>query len=263
MLQNDSEQHQVIAAERRAILLKNLNKKGYIQVTELAKMMNISPMTIRRDLSVLEQEGLCIRKRGGAIRSTESVTLELPYEIKRNSHIAEKKQIAEAAIKLIDHGSTIILDSGSTTFAIAHLLAHKRITVVTNDLQIATKLATNPNINLICTGGMARANVFSLQGSMVESLIRSLKVDITFLGADAIHDDGAVSNVSFEEAMIKQAMIKAASKVVLVADSSKFYKTGFTRVCYLSDLDMIITDSAISKEKLDLLASSSIEATIA
>ncbi len=262
MIPNDISEHHILAEERRAILLRELNDTGYIQAAELAERLNISAITIRRDLTQLEEEGLCVRKRGGAVRSDQSVTLELPYQVKQHSCIAEKRRIAEAAARMVSHGSTIILDAGSTTYALALLLSQKRITVVTNDLQIAVKLAANPNINLICTGGIARANVYSLHGSQVESFIRSLRVDLTFLGADAIHADGTVSNVSIEEAMIKQAMIGAAERVVLLADSSKFEKAGFARVCSLSQLDTIITDSGIPKDKQELLAAMGVKAVI-
>lgn len=244
----------MIAEERRAILLKELNVNGYVQVTELASRLNLCAATIRRDFSLLEKEGLCFRKRGGAIRAAQGVTLELPYEIKQGQRIAEKKRIAEAAAKLVQDGDTLILDAGSTTFALALLLlAKQRITVVTNDLQIACRLASNPNIRLICTGGIARASVFTLQGSQVESFIMNLRVDKTFLGADAIHSDHTMTNVNFEEVPIKQAMLHAASQVYLVADSSKFEKTGFVKVCDLADFTAIITDSGISQDKLKQL----------
>lgn len=241
----------MIAEARRAILLKELNDNGYVQATELASRLNLSAATIRRDFALLEEEGLCIRKRGGAVRSGQGVTLELSYEIKRGQRIAEKKRIAEAAAKLVEDGDTLILDAGSTTYALALLLLSKqRITVVTNDLQIACKLASHPNLRLICTGGIARASVFSLQGSQTESFIKNLRVDKTFLGADAIHSDRTVTNVNFEEVPIKQAMLHAANQVYLVADSSKFEKSGFVKVCDLSDVDAIITDSGIPKDKL-------------
>lgn len=254
----------MIAAERRANLLQELNKNEYIQVAELARKLNISNATIRRDLTLMEKEGLCVRKRGGAIRSVQGVTLELPYNVKQNKHIAEKKRIAEAASSLIQDGNTLILDAGSTTYALACLLTYKkRITVVTNDLQIAVKLAANPNISLMCTGGLARANVFSLQGSQVESFFNNIHVDKTFLGADAIHADGSLANVNIEEVSIKRAMICAAKQVVLVVDSSKFEKTGFAKVGQLSEIDIIITDSGISRSALDLLGSLNIKTIIA
>lgn len=239
----------MIAEERKAHLLNKLRDDGYIQVADLAEKLNLSPVTIRRDLIMLEKEGLCVRKRGGAIRSTQGVTVEIPYDIKKNRNNAEKGRIAKAALGFVENGDTILMDAGSTIYSLACLLhSRERLTVVTHDLNIAVKLAANPNINLICTGGIARANVFTLQGSQVVDFIRNLRVDKSFIGADAIHPDGTISNVNIEEVPIKQAMIKAANQVILLTDSSKFGITGFARVCDITDVDYIITDNNAPEE---------------
>lgn len=244
----------MLAEERRAILINALRDTGYIQVTELADDLDISAATIRRDLTLLEKEGFCVRKRGGAIRTSQSTTLELPYEVKRQRNVEEKQHIAREALNLIENGDTIILDSGSTTYALAQLLSQKeRLTVVTNDLNIAVTLAANPKIYLVCTGGIARANVFALQGAQVESIISDLRVDKTFLGADAIHSDGTIGNVNIEEVAIKRAMIASASQVILLADSSKFEVAGFANVCDLEDIDLLITDKNITADAKKVL----------
>lgn len=241
----------MLAEERRALLQEKLIDDGYIQITEIAEEFDISSATIRRDLITMEKEGICIRKRGGAIRASQGVTLEIPYEIKRHKYIEEKKRIARAAVNLIENGDTILLDAGSTTYALANLLHEKKnLTVVTHDLNIAVKLAGNPKINLICTGGVARTNVYTLQGTQVVDFIRSLKVDKSFIGADTIHDDGTIGNVNIEEVPIKQAMIKAAKQVILLTDSSKFGITGFAQVAGVDEIDVLITDKNVSEENL-------------
>jgi len=246
----------MLAEERRAFLLQELNNNGYLQVAEIARRLNSSQATIRRDLFALEKEGLLIRKRGGAIRASQQVTLELPYDVKRVQAIEEKEAIAEAAERLVEEGDTLLLDAGSTTYALAlRLLTHRRITVVTPDLQIAVKLAANPNITLICTGGIARPYVYSLQGWQAAAFIENLRVDKTFLGADAIHPDGTISNVNIDEVAIKQAMIRAARQVILLADGSKYERTGFFKVCDLSDVSLAITDTGFSPDMLNLLHS--------
>lgn len=247
----------MIPAERRAQLIRILNETGYAQVGELATELGISPITVRRDLMEMEKEGICIRKRGGAVVQNRGVTLELPYFIKQVQNREAKKRIAEAALKQISDSSTLILDSGSTTYMLATRLSEKkRLSVVTNDLQIATKLAANPDINMICTGGVARANVFSLQGAMAESCLQNVRVDVTFLGADAVHSDGGIYNVNIEEVSLKQAMMKAAATVILLADSSKFEIRGFYKICDLSQVDIVITDSQISPTAKALLEGS-------
>ncbi len=253
----------MIGEERRALILKKLSENRYVQVSDLAEEFDVTTVTIRRDLDEIEADGLCIRKRGGAIRVNPGVTMEMPYDIKRLEMVAEKERIARTALDLIDDGDTFILDAGSTTYALALLLNTKvQITVVTNDLKIAVKLSENPRINLICTGGVARTSVFSLQGAITESFIRNIKVDKTFMGADAIHPDGTISNVNIEEVSIKQSMIKAADQTILLADSSKFSTSGFFKVCELSDIDLIITDAGISDQTRELLISSDIEKII-
>ncbi len=239
----------MISEERRALLLNKLRDDGYIEVTGLADEFNISSATIRRDLILLEKEGVCVRKRGGAVCSAQGVTLEIPYNIKKHRFTDEKNRIAKKALSLVENGDTILLDAGSTTYALACLLpSRERLTVVTHDLNIAVKLAANPNINLICTGGVARANVFTLQGTQVVDFIRNLRVDKSFIGADAVHPDCTIGNVNIEEVPIKQAMIKAANQVILLTDSSKFGITGFAHVCDVDELNHIITDEGIPTE---------------
>ena len=233
-----------------------MNENRYVQVSDLAEELDVTTVTIRRDLDEMEEDGLCIRKRGGAIRVNPGVSMEMPYNIKQHEMVEAKERIAQQALEFIEDGDTIILDAGSTTYALALLLLTKvQITVVTNDLKIAVKLAENPRINLVCTGGTARTSVYSLQGSLTISFINDIKVDKTFLGADAIHADGVISNVNIEEVAIKKAMIKAADQTILLADSSKFSKSGFYKVCDLEDIDILISDKGISKESLELTES--------
>jgi len=240
----------MLADERRATLINKIRENGYIEISGVAEELNTSSATIRRDLIELEKEGICIRKRGGAVRSSQNVASEIPYEIKRRRNTQAKSKIAEKALNLIENGDTILIDAGSTTYALA-LILHKKenLTVVTHDLNIATKLAANPKIRLICTGGIARANVFTLEGTQVVDLIRNLKVDKSFIGADAIHNDGTIGNVNIEEVPIKRAMIAAGNQVILLADSSKFEVTGFAKVADIHEIDVLITDSELSEEK--------------
>jgi len=254
----------MIADERRALLIGKIREEGYIQVTEIADELKISSATIRRDLTQLEKEGFCMRTRGGAIRISQSTTLELPYELKKQKYIEEKNKITHMAVDLIEDGDTLILDAGSTTYALAQLLTNKqRLTVVTNDLQIAISLASKPNVHLILTGGIARPHVFSLQGTEVVDFIRNLKVDKTFLGADAIHEDGSIGNVNIEEVAIKQAMVEAGSTVILLADSSKFEMIGFAKVCEFKDIDILITDANYPQQIRSLLNSSGTKLIVA
>lgn len=244
----------MLGEERRATLVHELQNRGYIEVVEQASRLNVSAATIRRDLDRLHREGLLHRTRGGAVLSARSTTLEVPYDIKRQRRIEEKRRIAAAAAEVVRDGETLVLDAGSTTYELALLLLRKRnLTVVTNDLKIAVKLASNPNIALVSTGGIARADVYTLLGSQTEAFLHTLRVNKTFLGADAIHPDGTVANVNLEEVAVKQAMIRAGEEVILVADSSKFEVTGFARVCDLEEVDVLITDREVTEATLGWL----------
>ncbi len=254
----------MIAEKRKALLIDKLRKDGYIQATDFADEVNISAATIRRDLIQLEKEGYCIRKRGGAVRSTQSVTMELPYDIKKNRNTIEKNRIALKAMELIENGDTILMDAGSTSYSLACMLHNKeQLTVITNDLNIAVKLAANPKINLICTGGIARPNVYTLQGIQVVEFINELRVDKSFIGADAIHEDGTISNVNIEEVPIKQAMIRAADQVILVSDSTKFSLTGFAKVASVCDMDYIVTDDNTPEKILQYCKNNGVRLIIA
>lgn len=250
----------MLVEERRTAILKIINENYFAEVTDLAERLGVTQVTIRRDLDELEKTGLCIRKHGGATAIKSGVTNELPYVIKRQERVEEKARIAEKAISLINDNDTFILDSGSTTYALALLLHTKsRITVVTNDLMIAVHLAKNPKINLVCTGGLARPSVYSLEGSLPESVYNSMRVDLTFMGADAIHSNGRVSNVNMQEVPIKKAMLKASDMRILLADSLKFSNRGFIQICDLNDIDILITDKGISKEAFEMIKSFPVE----
>jgi DeoR/GlpR family transcriptional regulator of sugar metabolism len=253
----------MLADERRTQILKILNENRYVQVSDLAEEFDVTTVTIRRDLDEMEEDGLCIRKRGGAIRVNPGVSMEMPYNIKRHDMVDEKERIAQQALSFIEDGDTIILDSGSTTYALALLLnSRTRLKVVTNDLKIAIKLSENPQIQSICTGGVARPSVYSLEGSIAESFIRDIKVDKTFLSADAVHPDGVISNVNMEEVAIKRAMIESADQNFLLADSSKFNKSGFFKVCDLRDVDALITDDGLPKTASEMIKSHNIKSFI-
>lgn len=242
----------MLPEERRASLLEAVATQGYIQVSEMAARFDVSAPTIRRDLDQLHEEGKLIRTRGGAVTGTRSTTLVLPYETKRHKQIEQKRRIAQEAASLVESGDQILLDAGSTTFELAQeLVQARRLTVVTNDLRIATQLAANPNIELIATGGIARPTVYSLVGPETIDFLDNIHVKTVFLAVDAIHPDGGIYNQVPEENGVKKAMVRAADQVVLLADSTKFSRRAFAHVCDLDAVDVLITDNGIAAEVLE------------
>lgn len=237
---------EVLTEERRQRILRFIDENGAASIHELGSLMGVSPMTIRRDLAHMSSQGLIIRTHGGAISSRDSTSSELNYEIKTQVSVKEKQRIGLAAAGMVQDGETVILDSGSTTFQIARNLKAKRdLTVVTNDLMIASHLSKSNGISVILLGGSIRHRVFSTFGPYAEETLRQFSVDKTFLAADAVHLEKGILNTNPAEVPIKRLMIRSAQEVVLVADHSKFDKLGLAFVCEIDDVDTILTDIGI------------------
>lgn len=233
--------------ERRKWILEQLSKEEKIDIDEMAAQLNVSAMTIRRDLAFLEEEEKIIRTFGGAILNKPLIH-ETPFHTKESKYNRQKRQIAQKAVTLIQDHSTILLDSGTTTLEIARLLKEKKdLTVVTNDIKIAVELMDS-EVKVIVAGGELQNNVGALFGPLTEQLLKDIHVDLFFLGAHAIHLEVGITAPTFEKASIKKQMIEAAETTWLVADSSKFDQKSFTKVCDLSRLDGWITDDGLPEE---------------
>jgi DeoR/GlpR family transcriptional regulator of sugar metabolism len=235
------------ANERRNFILKQLNKSEKIDIEQLVNQLNVSAMTVRRDLAFLEEEDKIIRTHGGAILN-KPLVLETPFTAKESKYNEQKKRIAKKALDYIKNDSTILLDSGTTTLEIAKLLNDKKgLTVITNDIKIAAELIDS-EAKVIVAGGELQNNIGTLFGPLTEEIIRNVHVDQYFLGTHAIHLEAGIMTTTFEKASIKKLMIEAAKTTWLVADSSKFDQKSLTKVCDLSSIHGIITDKGIPAE---------------
>ncbi len=239
----------MLTLERRKKILQWIKQNGRAEVGELAATFGVSPMTIRRDLRHLEEEGHLLRARGGAL-AKDSFIDEIPYRSKVSSNIELKRLIAQEACSLIKDGDSVILDAGSTTLEIAKCLKKtgKNLTVVTNDLNIALELADTANINVFTTGGKVQPGLYCLLGEEAINFIKSVNVNIAFLGAAAIDSDLELYTPTLEKAHLKRTMITSAAKSVVVADHTKFGHRAFAKVCSLDSVDALITDDGISEE---------------
>lgn len=233
--------------ERRNYILDRLKENEKVEIEELEKVLNVSSMTIRRDLKHLEAEDKIIRTHGGAILK-EPLVMESPFKTKKEKNIKEKQQIAEKAVQLIKNHSTVILDSGTTNLEIAKRIKQKEgLTVFTNDIKIAAELMES-DIRVIVTGGELQNNVGALFGPLTENLLKDIHVDIFFLGAHAVHLDVGVMAPTLEKAKLKRLMINASDATWLVTDSSKINQKSLIKVCDIQDIDGVITDSNIPKD---------------
>lgn len=226
------------------MILEQLNKHKKIDIDALAAQLNVSSMTIRRDLAYLEEHKQVIRTHGGAVL-TKPLVIESSFQTKEGKYVAEKKRIAQKATELVKENYTILLDSGTTTLEIARQLKHKRnLTVVTNDIKIAAELMDS-EVKLILTGGKVQNNIGALFGPLTEQTLRNLHVDLCFLGAHAVHLHVGITAPTFEKASIKKLMIKSAQATWVVADASKLDRKALVKVCDLKELSGIISDAGI------------------
>ena len=244
--------------ERRRRIQEIISQKKRILVKEISNIFNISEVTIRKDLEILEKRGILTKVHGGAILNQSSI-IDLALTEKERIYPREKDRIAKKAQEMINYGDVIILDSGSTTTQIArHIKFKKGITVITNAINIASELAAS-EIDLILTGGILRDKSFSLVGPIAEGALRNVTADKLFLGVDGIDFNFGLTTPNVLEAKVNELMIQAASEVILVADSSKFGRRRMGVIDKVTAVDKIITDKNIPQEVLNRLQANNIE----
>jgi DeoR family transcriptional regulator, aga operon transcriptional repressor len=229
-------------AERLSAILADLSADGSVEVADLASRLDVSAATIRRDLELLEEQRLLARTHGGAV--TMGVLYELPLRYKGARHHDEKRKIAQAAATLVADGMSIGLTGGTTCTEVGReLVDRERLTVVTNALNIASELAVRPNLKLVVTGGVARAQSYELVGPIAEASLAGLNLDMVFLGVDGISPEAGLTTHHEVEAHTDLALIDRARNVTVVADSSKIGIVAFARICGMSRIDELITDA--------------------
>ncbi|XNM60496.1 DeoR/GlpR family DNA-binding transcription regulator [Escherichia coli] len=236
--------------ERRNKIIQLVNEQGTVLVQDLAGVFAASEAIIRADLRFLEQKGVVTRFHGGAAKimsgNSETETQEVGFKERFQLASAPKNRIAQAAVKMIDEGMTVILDSGSTTMLIAEgLMTAKNITVITNSLPAAFALSENKDITLVVCGGTVRHKTRSMHGSIAERSLQDINADLMFVGADGLM-----------RLMVLRPLMKviqwrrdghSREKVIAVLDSSKFNRRGFNQVLPIEKIDIIITDDAVSE----------------
>ncbi len=229
--------------DRRTQIADLVRQQGVVRVQELADRFGVSEVTIRSDLAQLEREGLVIRDRGGAVLNNQSSML-IAFEQRTGLYLEEKRRIGQAAARLIDPGDTIIMDAGTTVVEIAkHTLQIAPLTVVTNALNVAVEMGAVPAARVLLLGGLVNYETFSTLGAMVEQGLNDLVVQKVFLAAQSIDSEVGVTDTSMEIAQVKRAMVRAARRVILLADSSKWRRAGFIKVVPLDVIHTVVTDS--------------------
>lgn len=248
--------------ERHQHILNKLKEKGSVQVLDLCNELEVSPVTIRKDLKMLEDKQLLFRTHGGGTL-VNPYTTDRPVTEKAMIHSGEKSDIGAAAARLIETNDCVLIASGTTVLSLAHNIQPiGHLTVVTAALNVAMELVKHPGIEVIQLPGIIRKTSSSVTGNFAEEMLGHFSFSKLFLGVDGIDLEFGLTTTNMMEAQLNKKMIAAAQKTIVLADSSKFGKRGFGRICGLEDIEHIITDSNISEHLVDTLKGLGIEVTI-
>jgi DeoR/GlpR family transcriptional regulator of sugar metabolism len=233
----------VLPSQRREAVQRRLTADGEAGFTELAEEFGVSEMTIRRDLEILEADGLARRVRGGAI-SVVSRSYEPPFAVRATTASTAKEAIGVAAARLVNDGDTVVIDVGTTTLALARALRGKHgVTVVTHSLPVAVELGADPDIRVVVTGGQVRNSELSLTGGMAEDAFAAMNCDLAFIGIAGIRSSPGLTEYNPDDARVKRAAIGAARRVIVLADATKLGRVAFSTVAPLSSVDVLVTDA--------------------
>lgn len=252
-----SENQNLLAEQRRALILDEVRKRGGVRVNELTRRLNVSDMTIRRDLDALARQGVIEKVHGGAVPVVGTSTHEPGFEAKSALEPSAKEDIARAAAALAAPGSAIALSGGTTTYALAQRLVDvPDLTVVTNSVRVAdvfhdarrpvtSGAARAGAATVVLTGGV-RTPSDSLVGPVADRAIGSLHFDVLFLGVHGISDEAGLSTPNLAEAETNRRLVSAARRVVVVADHTKWGTIGLSSFATLGEVDTFVTDAGLS-----------------
>ena len=232
--------------ERRGRLLDLIRVRGFAALEELVRELGVSESTIRRDLDALEEQGAAKRTHGGVLYAGGMPRLA-EFDERQPSHWAAKRAIAVKAAEVINDGETVLLDGGTTTYEVARLLVGRSLQVVTNSLPVANLFASESRTDLVLLGGYVSPRTGVCLGPYANELLGRLHVTTTILSAAGIADEG-LFNAHLLLAETEQAMLRAAGRVVVVADSSKFGQKSLTLVSPLDAIDVVVSDNGLPDE---------------
>jgi DeoR/GlpR family transcriptional regulator of sugar metabolism len=254
-----SENQNLLAEQRRALILDEVRRRGGVRVNELTRKLSVSDMTVRRDLDALARQGVIEKVHGGAVPVVEASTHEPGFEVKSTLELTAKEDIARVAAAMAVPGSAIALSGGTTTYALAqHLLDVPELTVVTNSVRVADVFHTAQRsaatggpragaATVVLTGGV-RTPSDSLVGPVADQAIGSLHFDVLFLGVHGISVEAGLSTPNLAEAETNRRFVHSARRVVVVADHTKWGTVGLSSFATLEQVDTLVTDSGLSAQ---------------
>jgi DeoR family transcriptional regulator of aga operon len=236
--------------ERMRGVLRLLETRDSVHVTELSKLFSVSEVTIRSDLSTLARRGLVARVRGG-VRALQRGHSELGFDLRLRLEAERKQAIAQAAAAMVEDGEAVALDSSTTAYYLAlELRSKKELVVVTNGLLIAAALADAPGVNVLVTGGLLRLQAMSLVGELGSDVLRSTTINKGFLGARGLSLHRGLMDLNPEEVRIKHEMADACERVIGIFDCTKWHKTALLSFVPADRVNVIVTDSSAPTDEV-------------
>lgn len=257
------EKQTMLMPERFETITRFINENGTATVEELAEALNVSKATIRRDLAQLDADKVILRTHGGAIKYDKSLTKEVPIYLRIHMQKAEKEQVADAAVALINEGDTIFIGAGTTGQALASKLDRfSHLTVVTNDIDVAKEVCATDN-TLMVLGGQLKKSSCTLLGFFAEEMLRELRVDTAFMAADAVDAANGFRDFDVDEISFKRLVLSVSTKTVMMCDTSKFKKHAFVNICPFSAVSAMITNEDADAQAIALLRESGLHVILA
>ncbi|MDD3067610.1 MAG: DeoR/GlpR family DNA-binding transcription regulator [Acholeplasmataceae bacterium] len=238
----------MIGNNRQLKILEILGNRGNITVDELASMLKVSKMTIRRDLEKLQESNLLQRTHGGAFIN-KTLIRELTYHEKRLENQSVKECIAGEVLRFVKPKMTIYVDAGTTTYEVATRLPQKELTIITNDIRIASQMMLTEN-TCIFLGGVVMKETGSSTDFHAIDMLDNFNIDLAIMATSSIDSDLNLCTPEQGRQLIKRKAMENSDKRILVTDSTKFFSKSLYRICNLSDFDVVITD--FPKDKLDV-----------
>jgi len=251
--------------ERQHAIATLVADRGRIQVASVADEFGVTMETVRRDLALLERAGMLRRVHGGAVPAGALTLVETGLTERHGTRTEQKRKIAAAAVDLLPAvDGSLILDGGSTTAALAEILpVDRRLYVATNSVPIATRLSVSPGVTLHVLGGRVRGITQTAVGDSTVRALADLRVDVVFLGTNGITVGHGFSTPDEAEAATKRAMVRAAQRTVVLADSSKLGREHLLRFAPIEDVDVLVTDAEADPATVAQLEESGIEVVVA
>lgn len=250
-------------AERHKYILNTLRKEGFVKVVDIAKKLDVTTVTVRKDLKMLEEKGLLYRTHGSASPINPHMT-DRHVKVKEKIKIHEKKIIGSYAARLIEEDDSIIVNSGSTICAFAEQIEPiGKLTVVTSSIKVTSILGEHEDINVVQLGGTLRRSSMAVIGSSALNFLSNITCSKVFLGVDGVDFDFGVTTSNVEEAELNKAMMDVSLKTIVLCDSSKFGKKGFGKICGLDKIDVVVTDGGVSASMVRLLEEQGVEVIVA